>query len=540
MLNNYSIAKRMLFQQATLLALTVTLVIIGYSMIERVASVTNEMSEKVVEGSRLLESANDAMWKLRFGVASYTFSKEEGRKRILDERSGLYESLEKDLAHYREIAGSKEQIQIADNALLAFQKYKSGAPHWFELVNENKLDEAGEYRRSITQPPGSLMARSLTALLKMQYQQNDQLKAHANDVARNARTLQIMLGGIICCFVVCGGILISRSIVIPLERIHKEILHIVSEGDFMKRIRISGKDEISKTANAFNELISKVQEALHEILHEANGVSEEARKCSDAANQLADRATKQSDASSAMSAALEEVTVSVNHISDQIKEAFALSRSSGEWSSRGGEIIGNVIQEMLRLNEFIHETSGTIEKLGTQSGEIYSIVQIINDIAEQTNLLALNAAIEAARAGEHGRGFAVVADEVRKLSDRTRIATEEITVKIEAIQQSSKTAVTGMEKAVHEAGEGVLLAKKAGESTDQIMQSSSRVVTVVNEISNALAEERTAANDVAGQVEEVAQMAESNSIEARNFVGYAGRLLEMSNQVRATVSKFRV
>ena len=192
------------------------------------------------------------------------------------------------------------------------------------------------------------------------------------------------------------------------------------------------------------------------------------------------------------------------------------------------------------LASSVKESAEIIQKLGTQSDTISAIVSTIKDIAEQTNLLALNAAIEAARAGEQGRGFAVVADEVRKLAERTASATKDIANMIGQTQQSVGSAVTSMGASVNKVGDGVNLAKQAGTSIAQIKKGSSHVVSVVNDISNSLKEQSLASNDIAQHVERVSQMAEENRAASSGAAQSAQHLQELAASLSGAVGRFKV
>ena len=195
---------------------------------------------------------------------------------------------------------------------------------------------------------------------------------------------------------------------------------------------------------------------------------------------------------------------------------------------------------MSKIADTVRAAAQDIEKLGQHSNEVSSIVQVIKDVADQTNLLALNAAIEAARAGEQGRGFAVVADEVRKLAERTARATEEITKMIGSMQGSSKAAVSSMHDAVGQVTGGVEMANQAGAAIIKIKESSEKVVVVVSDITSALAEQTVASNEIAAQVEKLAQMTEENSAAITQTANSARNLQELANDMRTEVSRFKI
>jgi methyl-accepting chemotaxis protein len=334
--------------------------------------------------------------------------------------------------------------------------------------------------------------------------------------------------------------LIIRSITTPLNRMRATIGEVEKNGDFTQRIPASGHDEVGQTANSFNDLMTTLQSALRQVLDSVDQVSGATHTLSSSSSQVASSSAHQSEAASAMAATVEQVTVSINHVSESAREALEISRKSGELSSQGGNIIHNAATEMKQIAETVRLTSSTIEDLGQQSNQISSVVQVIKDVADQTNLLALNAAIEAARAGEQGRGFAVVADEVRKLAERTTKATEEITHMIATIQNSAHAAVARMGEAVEQVGGGVALAEQAGDAINQIKEGAGQVIAVVNDISSALVEQSSASNDIASHVEKVAQMSEENSAAAGETASAANHLEQLSGTMRAAVSRFRI
>ncbi len=241
-----------------------------------------------------------------------------------------------------------------------------------------------------------------------------------------------------------------------------------------------------------------------------------------------------------MAATVEQITVSIAHVSDGAREALRISRNSGELSEHGGEIIHRAAEEMRKIADTVRQTSVSIGNLGQQSTKISSIVKVIKEIADQTNLLALNAAIEAARAGEQGRGFAVVADEVRKLAERTTQSTQEVTQMIGTIQSASHAAVAGMDATIVQVDGGVALAQQAGDAINQIKTESGQVLKTVSNISTALEEQTRASNDIAAHIEKVAQMSGQNSKAAENSAGDANHLSKLADNMQTTVNRFKI
>ena len=538
MFNDLKILTRLRLLNAIVVFLTLVLVVVGYSMATRISSSLNDV--RGVTGSKLLSDSNNAIWELRFGIANYTLATPENRRKILEGRPKHYEALEESLKKYSELGVPKEQEAVMRELLSEYQRYKSGAPHWFELIDANKLDEAADYRAKVTNSAASTMVKHFKTLLENQVKLGEELKKESLADAERAHSLFVIMGAGIVLFISISIFWLGRSISVPLDRMRTAIAEVEHSGDFTRRIPINGNNEVGQTAHSFNQLMDTMQAALRNILNSVDQVSDATRTLSSSSAQAATSSVQQSEAASAMAATVEQVTASIHHVSDSARDALTISRKSGELSSQGGAIIHSAATEIMQIADTVRATSSTIEELGQQSNQISSVVQVIKDVADQTNLLALNAAIEAARAGEQGRGFAVVADEVRKLAERTTKATEEITQMIGAIQGSARAAVGSMDNAVNQVGGGVRFAQQAEEAINQIKDGAGQVIGMVNDISSALMQQSSSSNAIATQVEKVAQMSEENSAAAGETANAANQLEQLANDMRATVSKFRI
>ncbi|MFS2160180.1 methyl-accepting chemotaxis protein [Pseudomonas sp. Pseusp122] len=259
---------------------------------------------------------------------------------------------------------------------------------------------------------------------------------------------------------------------------------------------------------------------------------------SSASLQLSASAQEQSHSASSMAATVEELTVSINHVADNAADAHALSSESGRQSTEGGSVIQDTLASMRLIADTVQGSASQIAELDQHAEQISSIVSVIKGIAEQTNLLALNAAIEAARAGEQGRGFAVVADEVRLLAQRTANSTQEITEMVKKIQAGTQDAVGNMDVGVDQVKNGVELAQQAGEAIVNIRESSGNVVRVVDQISLALREQSAASQDVARNVERIAQMSQQNSQAIEQTSETARSLQQLAQNLEQQVGVF--
>jgi len=231
--------------------------------------------------------------------------------------------------------------------------------------------------------------------------------------------------------------------------------------------------------------------------------------------------------------------VSIQQVADYSSEAHQMSALAEETSRQGASVISATVSGMSGIAQTVRSASESVISLGAKSQEISIIVQAIKEIAEQTNLLALNAAIEAARAGEQGRGFAVVADEVRKLAERTRKSTGEIADMIEGVQGQTQSAVTAMQQGVAQVEAGVGMALQAGSSMEGIRNSALQVAEAVEGISASLAEQSAASGDISRNVETIAIQAEDNSAQAGRTSVAATQLERLAQSLKEKVARFR-
>ncbi len=340
-----------------------------------------------------------------------------------------------------------------------------------------------------------------------------------------------------------AGVLIYMSVSLRTEALESAHVAMLAErigaGDLSNKIT-SGQTSNMPLLARVAEMQERLTETMTKVRQGSDSVSLTAAEMASNAQQVDSSMEIQSEATSRIAATIEQLTVSINHLSDSAAETRQMAEHSGNASNKGAIVVKSAIAEIQNIASAIGTLQSDMERLGSQFDSVANVVSLIKDIADQTNLLALNAAIEAARAGEQGRGFAVVADEVRKLAERTTQATGEISRTMQEMQSSKDSALVGIAATVSKASRGMELASEAGNSIDSIGHGASSLQSRVTEIASALTEQSQAAQDIARNIEEISSMTHSTTATANATRTDAGKLSSISATLAESVSRFRI
>lgn len=356
------------------------------------------------------------------------------------------------------------------------------------------------------------------------------------------RSRNLLIAMMFVSFILAGGIVVvtTRQISKQISGVQETTNDIRQTLDLTRRIPVTGTDEMSQVATSVNSLLDEFQAVVRRMKEAGNHVSHASDELSHSVVQLSAAVDQQNEATSSMAASMEEMAVSVSHVSDSSIAAKEIAQASLAGADQGRLIIEQTVQDLVGMAETVQSTSASMEKLNKRTDEIGNIVGVIKEIADQTNLLALNAAIEAARAGEQGRGFAVVADEVRKLAERTSVSTTQIAGVISAIQDETHNAVDDMRRVVEQVTTNATSARKAGESIIHIREGSVRVVDVSSDIATALKEQSAASDLIAKKVEVISSMSEENTSAMGEAKDASTEMKRLSTEMHEMVDRFRV
>lgn len=333
--------------------------------------------------------------------------------------------------------------------------------------------------------------------------------------------------------------ILSKSITAPVGRLN-QLHNLLANGNLTIDVKVNRKDELGKDMVEIKGLIEKWREVISHVKSVAMEISSAGSQLSASAEQMSRGSNVQTERTSQVAASTEEMSQTIVDIAKNTGKIAESASKTVKVAESGQEIVVSSVREVKKIAETVDETSAFVKTLGERSNQIGEIVNVINEIADQTNLLALNAAIEAARAGEAGRGFAVVADEVRKLAERTANATSEIGSMIHAIQDGVKSAIDAMEVATKKVETGVELSTQGGNSLNDIVESVNELQLMVQQIASATEQMSATSEEINRDIEQIATVSRETSASSEHTAQAASALAKLSVVLEQSVSGFKL
>ncbi|TGU72838.1 methyl-accepting chemotaxis protein [Geomonas terrae] len=349
----------------------------------------------------------------------------------------------------------------------------------------------------------------------------------------------VVLALVAALFMALVGYLIANSISVPLKKVFDTLAQ-VAAGDLTARSNIDTRDEMGMLAAEVNEMAGKLNDTLSKVVENSHEVAAAANQLHSTSEQIATGAEEVAAQTGTVATASEEMAATSSEIAQSCHRAATGGEEATGRARDGRMVVEQTVQVMNRIATQVKSSASTVEGLGERSDQIGAIIGTIEDIADQTNLLALNAAIEAARAGEQGRGFAVVADEVRALAERTTRATREIGEMIKSIQSETKAAVSAMEEGVREVESGTREASKSGQSLEEILRQISEVTEQVNQIATAAEEQTATTGEITNNILQITEVVQDTSRGAQTCATAASHLAGLSQDLQRLVGQFRL
>lgn len=372
----------------------------------------------------------------------------------------------------------------------------------------------------------------------------DKLASNANSQQRDAQSNALFWTVTLACIGIAVGIgiatLIARGISSSVTAMADALSEIASNNLAAPDVVVATEDEVGQASLALNKMKNNLRQLIQSIAGTAEHVASASEEISSSASQQAQSAETQKDQAAQVATAMQEMSSTVLQVSENSNKAAEASNKAAETARHGGEIVEETLSKMRAIADSVSGTAKKMEELGKSSDQIGRIAGVIDDIADQTNLLALNAAIEAARAGEQGRGFAVVADEVRKLAERTTTATKEIAQMIQNIQDETKTAVTAMEEGTRQVDDGVNSTAQAGNSLKEIIHMSEQVGEMITHIATAATEQSSASEEVNNNMDRIAKLVKESAEGAQQSAKACQDLSGLALDLQKLVANFKL
>ncbi|MEI7841780.1 MAG: methyl-accepting chemotaxis protein [Gallionellaceae bacterium] len=543
MLNNLKVSHRLLLGFSLPIAMFVLFGIwLQLAMTNIASHVTEAQSESVpfalVAKNMEKEVIQVQQWLTDISATRGQDGLDDGFKKAEENRAGFYSDVAAFSKMYTSKNNQEKLKQIAD-IKTDFDHYYATGVKMARGYIDGGTAEGNRFMGEFDKASESLQ-NALTPFIDHQMKE---METSLVESERQTQFAQKLAAGTLI-LVIALALLISRfvslSIIRPLEDLQSTISQVEEKSDFTLQVPVHGRDELAVTGQAFNHLIDRIRDIIRQTRASVDEVANISHDLSRATARAKEVASRQSDAATMVSTASEEISAAISEIVQQSNDSEALSEQGRQQAKEAFDITQQEKTDMTATASAIKESAANVSQLSESSGKISGIVTAIKEIADQTNLLALNAAIEAARAGEQGRGFAVVADEVRKLAERTAGSTEEISKLIASIQTEIGHVVEAMHGADQMAAHSVETAEVAASALVKVENNGVQINTRLKEIALSTKESNLAIQDISLQIERIAQMTEESSAAAEITDSTADRLDALATELHNKVEIYRV
>ena len=540
MLSNFKIGTRLSLAFALILVFVAVMAIVSYMKMAAIQANLEHITKSNVVKMQLANDALKAFGDLKESLLSVSVAQTEDQRaeeiRSIGEARKKYRVALDALVNNETSQQGKELLaNIEESIKLAGVANNKVV----ELATTDKSAEAGSHYIATAMPLNDKLDNEFKAMLDYQTKNID---SRYNEALSNYNATRIIMGvltGVILLLCICIAFAITRSITIPVAKLASQA-DLLAQGDLQIAISNNSRDEIGHLSNSFQKMAENFRTIISQVSSTSSQVASAANQLNSTAEQIATGAEEVAAQSATVATAGEEMSATSGDIAQNCQLAAEGAQRASQTAQNGAEVVENTVRVMGQIAERVQESAKTVESLGARSDQIGAIIGTIEDIADQTNLLALNAAIEAARAGEQGRGFAVVADEVRALAERTTRATREIGEMIKAIQSETKGAVAAMEQGVHQVENGTIEAAKSGQALQDILQQVNDVAMQVNQIATAAEEQTATTSEISSNMHQITEVVQQTSHGAHESATAASQLSGNAEELQRLVRQFKL
>lgn len=447
---------------------------------------------------------------------------------------------------YREMMERLEQLETTDKgkelitaAKVSLANASKANNEVIELSLSGKMNEALQLFNREAYPLDLKIKDAFMGIVQYQEERMDFRYAEAINQFSNSKIVCLVIIAVSLLIGILISLFITRSITHPLSE-GVVVSNALAKGDLTVEVKVLGKDETGQLMAAMKSMTENLRTIIGQVSSTSSQVAAAANQLHSTAEHIATGAEEVAAQASNVATAGEEMSATSGDIAQNCQLAAEGAQHASRTASNGADVVERTVAVMEQIATKVQESAKTVESLGARSDQIGAIIGTIEDIADQTNLLALNAAIEAARAGEQGRGFAVVADEVRALAERTTRATREIGEMIKAIQKETKGAVVAMEQGVRQVETGTAEAAKSGQALQDILQQINDVAMQVNQIATAAEEQTATTSEISSNMIQITEVVQQTSQGAHESATAAAQLNGNAEELQRLVRQFKL
>lgn len=538
-LRTLSLRNRLLAGFAAVGLLLLTLGLIAFNTMTHLRQTTVTLESNTIPTLEVLALMNLNVTRIRvFTLRLFLAEQEAARQQQQERINALVREVNAEFERYKTLIAIPGEQAVFDKTWQSYQQYLQGQQQVLQLLNSDQRQQAMTLQDNDMASYADQITKGLSELMRLNSDFASQ-SSKASQADFDSQRVQMIL----LIIVALGGalvlaMLLTNSITRPLA-VAVQSANRIAHNDLTEQMDSSGTDEVAQLAQALKQMQQNLRHALHLIANSSNQLASAAEELNSVTEENARGIQLQNDEIQQAATAVTEMSSAVDEVAKTAQTTSEASADSAKSAALGRQQVQQTISSIEQMNQDVAQSAEVVEQLAAQAQDIGKVLDVIRAIAEQTNLLALNAAIEAARAGEAGRGFAVVADEVRALAGRTQVSTREIEQMINKIRQGTGTAVQAMAQSGERAQQAAQVAANAGQALETINQQIARINDSNMVIASAAEEQSKVAREVDRNIVNISDLASQSAAASAQTSAAAHELSRLAVELNELVSQFK-